>query len=39
MAQREGYRLQLWLTPALTAVIVAVGLVRQRRGARARTAA
>jgi GABA permease len=33
MAQREGYRLQLWLTLGLAAVIAAVGMVRQRQGA------
>ena len=33
MAQREGYRLQLWLTLGLAALIAAVGMVRQRQGA------
>jgi GABA permease len=33
MAQREGYRLQLWLTLGLAAVIAAVGMIRQRQGA------
>jgi GABA permease len=37
MAQREGYRLQLWLTLGLAAVIAAVGMVRQRQGALRRT--
>ncbi len=34
MAQREGYRLQLWLSLALAGVIVTVGLVRQQRTGR-----
>jgi GABA permease len=38
MAQREGYRLQLWLTLGLAAVIAAVGMVRQRQGALHRSA-
>ncbi len=31
MAQRDGYKLNLWLTLALTAVIVAAGVIRQQR--------
>ena len=31
MAQRDGYKLNLWLTLALAAVIAAAGLIRQQR--------
>jgi len=34
MAFRDGFKLLLWLTLALTAAIVAIGVLRQRLAAR-----